>query len=76
MNTLNKQAQWLAGIVATIATVLVVGGPLTLAEHYAQTGADWSASGYYAGGNARRIACPADRDAKTVAVVARPGVAA
>ena len=38
MNTLNKQAQWLAGIVATIATLLVVGGPLTLAEHYAQAG--------------------------------------
>lgn len=38
MNTLNKQAQWLAGLVATIATLLVVGGPLTLAEHYAQAG--------------------------------------
>ena len=38
MNTVNKQVHWLAGIVATVATLLVVGGPLTLAEHYAQTG--------------------------------------
>lgn len=38
MNLPNKQAQRLAGVVATIATLLVVGGPLTLAEHYAQAG--------------------------------------
>lgn len=38
MNTLSKQSHWLAGVVATIATLLVVGGPLTLAEHYAQAG--------------------------------------
>ncbi|MCX7175130.1 MAG: hypothetical protein NT159_14660 [Proteobacteria bacterium] len=38
MNTTNKQSHWLAGIVAAIATLLVVGGPLTLAEHYAQAG--------------------------------------
>lgn len=38
MNTLNKQAHWLAGVVAAIATLLMVGGPLTLAEHYAQAG--------------------------------------
>ncbi|MFA6314307.1 MAG: hypothetical protein WCV99_18930 [Sterolibacterium sp.] len=43
MNTLNKQAQWLAGIVAAIATLLVVGGPLTLAEHYAQAGVNLQA---------------------------------
>ena len=34
----GKQAQWLAGTAATIATLLFVGGPLMLAEHYARTG--------------------------------------
>lgn len=72
----SRQTRWTAALVAALATLLTMGGPLTLAEHYARTGADWSASGYYAVGNTRRIACPADRDANTAAVTARPGVAA
>ena len=40
----SKQAQWLAGIVATIATLMVVAGPLTLAEHYALAGANVTAT--------------------------------
>lgn len=35
----NRQAQWLAGVLAATATVFVIGGPLALAEHYAQNGA-------------------------------------
>ena len=34
----GKQAQWLAGTAATIATLLFVGGSLVLAEYYARTG--------------------------------------
>ena len=36
---MSRQAQYLAGAVATVATVLLVGGSLGLAEHYAQAGA-------------------------------------
>lgn len=36
---IRKQIHWLPAIMATIATALVIGGPLTLAEHYAHAGA-------------------------------------
>lgn len=35
----NRRAQWLAAVLAVTATVFVIGGPLALAEHYAQNGA-------------------------------------
>lgn len=34
----NKFHKSLAGILAMLATVVVLGAPLTLAEYYAQTG--------------------------------------
>ncbi len=33
-------AKWFAGVMAIFATVVAIGGPLSLAEHYARTGAD------------------------------------
>ncbi|MCX7174097.1 MAG: hypothetical protein NT159_09265 [Proteobacteria bacterium] len=72
----RRQTQWTAATLATLATLFTMGGPLTLAEHYAQTGAKWSTSGYYAVGNARRIACPADREAKTAELAALSGAEA
>lgn len=36
--TVSKQGHWLAGVVATVATLMVVGGSLSLAEHYAESG--------------------------------------
>ena len=34
----NKLHKSLAGVLAMLATVVVLGAPLTLAEYYAQTG--------------------------------------
>jgi hypothetical protein len=53
----NRRTQYIAGAVAALATLLTLGGTLTLAEYYAQTGACCDASGYYAAGQARRIDC-------------------
>jgi hypothetical protein len=39
MTMMTRRARYLAGVVATAATVLLVGGSLGLAEHYAQAGA-------------------------------------
>ena len=42
----NKQMQWLATMVAMLATLVMLGVPLTLAEYYAENGtADHSAEG-------------------------------
>jgi hypothetical protein len=35
----NDSAKWFAGVMAIFATVVAIGGPLSLAEHYARTGA-------------------------------------
>jgi len=35
---IDKLTKSLAGVVAMVATVVVLGAPLTLAEYYAQTG--------------------------------------
>lgn len=36
--TIGKLTKSLAGVLASIATVVVIGAPLTLAEYYAHTG--------------------------------------
>lgn len=43
----TRKTQWIAGAVAVIATVLTMGGPLVLAEHYSQTGSSQEESGYH-----------------------------
>lgn len=72
MNTLTitgKRAQWIAGIVAVLASLLTVGGPLMLAEHYASTGASADASGYdYAAERSRLCAGPDLRNRDAVSV--------
>ena len=35
---INKPTKFLAGVLAMLATVVVLGAPLTLAEYYAQSG--------------------------------------
>jgi hypothetical protein len=55
-------------MVAALATLLTMGGSLTLAEHYAQTGANQDASGYYATVQTRRIGCPDNGDSRTAEV--------
>ena len=64
----NRRTQCIAGVVAALATLLTLGGTLTLATHYAQTGAGRDASGYYAARQARRIDC-ADNGSIRAAVV-------
>lgn len=66
----NKSTQWLAGMAAIAATLLTVGGSLTLAEHYAQTGAAGNPDGYAATRMthmATRSNCPADDKPRTAA---------
>lgn len=74
MMTASKRTQWIAGTVAVLASLLTVGGPLVLAEHYAQTGAGGDASGYYAVAQARRCACPAGGNSRTAGAAARRNV--
>ena len=69
--TRSRQTQWMAGLVAALATVFTAGGPLMLAEHYARTGASGNASGYYATEQARRIACSDPGDSRTPVPSAR-----
>lgn len=38
MNSLNKTTNGIAGIVAILATVVVCGGTLSLADHYTHAG--------------------------------------
>ena len=69
----NKSTQWIAGMAAITATLLTVGGPLTLAEHYAQAGAAGNPDGYAATRMtqmthmATRGNCPADDKPRTAA---------
>lgn len=35
----GNQAKWFAGATAIFAAAVAIGGPLSLAEHYARTGA-------------------------------------
>ena len=69
----SRQAKWIAGTVAALATSLTMGGSLTLAEHYAQTGAGRDGSGYYAAKQARRIGCPDNGSFRTAVVLPRRG---
>jgi hypothetical protein len=71
--TTSRQTQWIAGTVAALATLLTMGGSLTLAEHYAQTGASRDASGYYAAQQARRIGCSDNGNSRTAVVSLRGG---
>lgn len=73
--TVSRQTQWLAGTVAALATLLTMGGPLTLAEYYAQTGANWDASGYYAAQQSRRITCADNGNIRTAVASPRRGAA-
>lgn len=57
VTTASRQTQWIAFAGAAVATMLTAGGPLILAEHYANSGASWDASGYYAAEQARSNAC-------------------
>lgn len=66
--TTSWKTQSIAAMVAALATLLTAGGPLMLAEHYAQTGASSNASGYYASEQTRRIAC-ADPESSRNSVV-------
>ncbi len=68
--TTSRQTQWLAGTVAALATLFTMGGSLILAEHYAQTGARWDASGYYAAEQTRRLGCMGNGDSRS-AVISR-----
>jgi hypothetical protein len=69
----SRQTQCIAGTVAALATLLTMGGTLTLAEHYARTGASRDASGYYAAKQARRIDCPDKGNVRTAVVSSRRG---
>ncbi|MFA6311527.1 MAG: hypothetical protein WCV99_06395 [Sterolibacterium sp.] len=62
--TMSRQTRWTASVVAALATLLTAGGPLMLAEHYAQIGASWNASGYYASAQSRGIACSDQGDSR------------
>lgn len=54
----SRQTHWIAGTVAALAASLTMGGSLALAQHYAQTGTGWDASGYYADARTGRIGYP------------------
>lgn len=71
--TTSRGTQWMAGTVAALATLFTMGGSLSLAEHYAQTGASWDASGYYAAEQNRRISCSRNGNMRTAAVSPRRG---
>jgi len=69
----SRQAKWIAGTVAALATSLTMGGSLTLPEHYAQTGAGRDGSGYYAAKQTRRIGCADNGSFRTAVVLPRRG---
>ena len=71
--TTSRQMQWMAGMVAALGTLITMGGSLSLAEHYAQTGANRDASGYHAAGQARRVGCSNNGTSRTAAVSPRRG---
>jgi hypothetical protein len=70
----GKRTQWTAGTAAVLAGLLTVGGPLLLAEHYAQAGASEDPSGYHVAEQARRGACPDIRNSRTAFVAPRRSV--
>jgi len=67
----SRQTRWAVGVVAALATLLTAGGPLMLAEHYAQSGPSWDASVYHATAQTRRVACSPDVEPRTTAVLIR-----
>lgn len=67
MSTRNR-IQWTAGTIAVLASLLTVGGPLMLAEHYAQTGSSGHGSGYYAAEQTRRSVCRDNGNSRTAGV--------
>jgi hypothetical protein len=69
----SRQTQWIAGTLAALATLITIGGSLTLAEHYARTGASGDASGYYAARQARRIGCADNGNLRTAVVSSQRG---
>lgn len=71
--TPSRQTQCVAGTVAALATLLTLGGSLTLAEHYARAGASRDASGYYAATQATRIGCADSGNLRTAVVSPRRG---
>ncbi|MBI3524170.1 MAG: hypothetical protein HY066_06530 [Betaproteobacteria bacterium] len=68
--TVNRRTQWLASAVAALGTLLTVGGPLMLAQHYAQAGASGDASGYYVKTHAKRIVCSDNGNIRTAMIPA------
>jgi hypothetical protein len=65
--TATRRIRWVAGTVAVFASLLTIGGPVVLAEHYAQAGTSHNPSGYYA----RRNVCPDNGKTSTAVVSAR-----
>lgn len=68
-----RQTQCVAATIAALATLFTIGGTLTLAEHYARTGASPDASGYYAARQARRTDCADNGNLRTAVVSPRRG---
>ncbi len=69
--TTSRPTRLLAGTVAALATTLALGGPLGLAEHYAQSGASGDASGYYATVQNRRLNCADNGNSRAVVISPR-----
>jgi len=67
----SRKTQCLASLFALLATSLMLGGSLLLAERYAQTGASLDASDYYAAQHTRRIGCSDNGNARAAMVTAR-----
>lgn len=71
--TTSRKMQWMAGMVAALASSLTMGGSLGLAEHYARTGASLEPSGYYAAEQTRRMRCPEKASLRTAVAAPRRG---
>jgi len=59
--TTSRKMQGMAAVVAALASLLTMGGSMTLAAHYAKAGANPDTSSYYAAGQVRRNSCPDNR---------------
>jgi len=65
---MNKPTRLLAGMAAMMGTLLTFGGPLALAEHYAQAGAAGNPGGYSATLTTTRVVCPNPEHPRTAAI--------
>jgi hypothetical protein len=72
--TTGRRTRLMAGTLAMFAGLVTLGGPIILAEHYAQTGAGGNASGYYAVEQTRQCACPETRNSRTASASSRGSV--